>query len=385
MHPTPKLPVLDWASFTGPKAVTTPCLLDHIAISFTQSGRAAILLALEALKIGPGDKVLVPVYHCPTMVAPIVALGAEPVFYPIDDTGAPMLPWLQQHLCTDVRVILVAHFFGLPQPLDHIRKWCDQHSVRLIEDCAHALFGISGDRAVGQWGDLAIASLTKFLPVLDGGCLVNHLAQAAPPQLQAPNMKSQAKAAFDIIHTSVNFGRLAVLAPFIQGANWLRKLLKPQAKPLEPAPPVDAPSGEGFTIDVARSHMALTQASIWIARHAHRQRNVDGRRANYQLFAQAFAGVPGMHPLLPHLPDQCAPYVFPLWVDQPDPGYAELRRVEYPVSRWDWLWPTVPSIENDQGKLWSHHVLQLACHQDLTPAELQRMVAKLKQVYAQRA
>lgn len=378
---TPKLPAIDWDTFDGEKNSSTPCLLEHSGTHFTVSGRAAILLALEMFQVGPGKKVLVPTYHCPTMVAPIVALGAEPIFYPIDKNGSPVLSWLQHTCSADAHVILVTHLFGLPQPMLEIRSWCDQHGVRLIEDCAHALFGVSDDRAVGLWGDLAIASLTKFLPVSEGGCLVNNLVQVPLPQLQSPSLKSQIKAAYDILHTSINHDRLAVLAPLIRMISRLRKLLKSKSSRVEPVSPADAPFGDGFVIDVAQSHIALTKACCWIAKHAHRQRIVARRRDNYRFFVNAFAGVPNMRPLLMDLPDQCAPYVFPLWIDQPDPGYAELRRIAFPVSRWDRLWPTVPAIEQDNGKYWSHHVLQLACHQDLTPTELQQMVTTLKQVY----
>ena len=119
-----------------------------------------------------------------------------------------------------------------------------------------------------------------------------------------------------------------------------------------------------------------------MAGHAPHERIVSHRRANYLFFAQALYGLAGMHPLHPDLPENCAPYVFPLWVDQPDPGYAELRHLEFPVSRWDRLWPGVPTIEDDSGIRWSRHVLQLACHQDLTPDELKQMVKTVKQVYA---
>ena len=133
--------------------------------------------------------------------------------------------------------------------------------------------------------------------------------------------------------------------------------------------------------DTTLAHRRLTHASRWIADHSPRARIVSRRRENYSFFAHALSGLPGMHPLLANLPTECAPYVFPLWVDQPDPGYLELRRLEFPVSRWDRLWPTVPRIEGDFGIKWSNHVLQLACHQDLTVAELQQMVTTLKQIY----
>lgn len=378
---TPKLPAIDWDTFDGKKNSNTPCLLEHSGTHFTVSGRAAILLALEMFQVGPGKKVLVPTYHCPTMVAPIVALGAEPIFYPIDKNGSPVLSWLQHTRSADVHVILVTHLFGLPQPLLEIRSWCDQHGVRLIEDCAHALFGVSDDRAVGLWGDLAIASLTKFLPVSEGGCLVNNLVQVPLPQLQSPSFKSQIKAAFDILHTSINHNRLAVLAPLIRTISRLSKLLKSKSNSVDPVPPADAPFGDGFVIDVAQSHIALTRACCWIAKHAHRQRIVARRRENYEFFARELSEVPGLHPLHANLPANCAPYVFPLWVGQPDPGYAELRRLMFPVSRWDRLWPNVATIDGDMGLTWSHHVLQLACHQDMTPPELRQMVDTLKRVY----
>ena len=98
-----------------------------------------------------------------------------PFFYPLDGNGAPRLDWIRQQNLQGVRAILVAHFFGLPQPLAAIRQWCDQRGIRLIEDCAHALFGRSDGKAIGSWGDVAIGSLTKFHPVPEGGCWGRHL------------------------------------------------------------------------------------------------------------------------------------------------------------------------------------------------------------------
>ncbi len=381
-RPIPRLPTLDWDTFAGPKAAATSCVLTHPTTQFTVSGRAAIFLALEMLQVGPDDKVLVPTYHCPTMIAPIVALGAEAIFYPINNAGSPMMDWIKQVDLHNVRAILVAHFFGLPQPIEAIRHWCDQHGVRLIEDCAHALFGVSGERPVGCWGDLAIASLTKFLPVPEGGCLVGNLVPAFLPPLHPPSFKSQIKAAFDIVHAGVNHGRVAGFGWLFSGANRLRSVFKPKfaGRPVSRAQPTDEPPNDGFTIDVVQAHLELTAASRWIAQHTPRARIVERRRKNYLFFTQALSYVVGMRPLLARLPDQCAPYVFPLWVDQPDPGYAELRRLEFPVSRWNWRWPSTPVIAQDVGATWSHHVLQLACHQDLSPTELQKMVTILKRL-----
>jgi hypothetical protein len=63
--------------------------------------------------------------------------------------------------------------------------------------------------------------------------------------------------------------------------------------------------------------------------------------------------------------------VFALWVDDADRVYQALREQELPVFRWDRVWPGTPVVEGDQGPLWSRHVLQLLCHQNLSAADVE--------------
>ena len=141
-------------------------------VVFTSSGRAAIALALRDLGIRPGDRVLVPTYHCPTMIAPVAAAGATPLFFPLDEKGTPRIAELAKWDLSRVRAMIAAHYFGLPQPMARIRQFCDDRGIALIEDCAHAMFGEADGKPIGAHGHYAIASLTKFLPTVDGGCLV---------------------------------------------------------------------------------------------------------------------------------------------------------------------------------------------------------------------
>lgn len=126
----PRLPVLDWRSFSGAKHSSTPCLLDLPQTQLTHSGRASILLALEMLGVGQGDRVLVPTYHCPTMIAPVTQRQAQPLFYPLREDGSPDLAWIDAQDLSGVRAILAAHFFGIPQHLEPLRAWCDQRGIR---------------------------------------------------------------------------------------------------------------------------------------------------------------------------------------------------------------------------------------------------------------
>src|SRR6185437_13230137 len=125
----PRLPVLGWRSVFGMERDVPPAVIDLKERIFVRSGRAAIALALQALGIGRGDRVLVPTYHCPTMIAPVVAAGATPEFFPIDAAGAPDLSSLSAQRLTRVRAMIAAHYFGLPQAFAPTRAFCDRNNI----------------------------------------------------------------------------------------------------------------------------------------------------------------------------------------------------------------------------------------------------------------
>jgi perosamine synthetase len=384
---TPRLPVFGWATLSGENSANLPCLLDHEQVVYTTSGRASILLAMEQLGVGRGVQVLMPTYHCPTMIAPVDELGAQTVFYPITQSGGPDLSWLARLDSSNVKVMLVAHFFGLPQPMATIRQWCDERGIALIEDCAHALFGQSQGRPIGYWGDVAIGSLTKFLPVPEGGCWVSNQSALKAPALHACSTMAHIKAGIDVLDIGVRYQRLSGVNSVLRVAIAAMRKLRPSAvaaAAVNNMPLVaddDGQAMDGFTIDTALAHRQLTGPSRWLSQTAPRARNVALRRRNYALFSELLLTHAAIRPLFPELPEHSAPYVFPLWVQNPDPGYSRLRAQHFPVSRWDRLWPGVPVMPSDSGMGWSHHVLQLACHQDLSVGDVTAMVNTLRHIY----
>ena len=377
----PRLPIGGWQAFAGAAQAQLPCILDAPHLVFTTSGRAAIAHALRLLGVGDGDSVLAPTYHCPTMIAPITGLGARPVFYPVSDTGFADLDYLKALATANrPRAIIAAHYFGFPQPMAALRKWCDQTGIALIEDCAHCLFGTSDGRTVGQWGDYAIASLTKFLPLPEGGCLVVNRPSSPALQLQPRGLSDELRAALDVLESGVTHRRLF-------GLNTLMGTMLALKRQLRATPPSQVRAVRDGTedveyasIDYRQAGRALTRVGTCLARRLPRARIVAARRANYMHLGAAFADRADIRPLLPVLADQAAPYVFPLWVNQPDPAYERLRASGIPVFRWNWLWPDTPRITGDDGMAWSHHVFQLPCHQDLAPEDLEKIIDSVKAI-----
>jgi dTDP-4-amino-4,6-dideoxygalactose transaminase len=376
----PKLPLFGPQTYAGAQGAGLPCLLDDPRAQFTTSGRAAILLAVEALGLGSTDRVLVPSYHCPTMVSPVLALGVQVGFYPIDDQGLPQLDWLRDHAPADTRLVCVTHLFGLPRDFRAVKAWCDERRCLLLEDCAHALFGRSAAGPVGSLGHAAIASLPKFLPTPDGGLLLHP----QPLKLSPAGLKAELKTRLDLIETADQFDRLQAW-PLARGLLRIKQQLRRRPAPVA-EPPLEAaqfdPQSDYSRVDIALARRQATSACITVARRAARERIVRLRREHYQAMVARFQGKTGLRPVQPVLPDGAAPYVFPLWVEHPDPAYRQLRAAGVPISRWDWRWPDIPPLGDDHGPAWSHHVLQLACHQDLSVADRDAIITAILAHYA---
>ena len=380
----PRGPVLDWCSLSGGRVADLPAIDQAPAQLLTISGRAALGLALKALKLPAGSKVLVPTYHCPTMIAPVLYAGLKPEFYALGDDALPRLDHLG-HLgnqaASGARVIIVAHFFGLPRSLAGVRRWCDAHGVALIEDCAHSFFGQAGERAVGAWGDYATASLTKFFPVPEAGLLVSASRDLPGLALAGQGLKAQLKGAVDVLETATQSGRLQGLQPVLLGLFSLKNRRGAERNMLQSPSPPHSPAGtdEFQGCDMSRTGSAPVTVARWAYGGLPRARIAARRRANFQQLKSSLLNAPGARVLFDASPTD-APYALPLWVDDADRVYHGLRSAGMPVFRWDRIWVGTPSLAHDEGARWRRHLLQLPCHQDLSHAETTLLAATVRRL-----
>ncbi len=373
----PGLPVLDWPYLKpAGNSHSISAVFDAPFRLWTTSGRSAIALALIDADLRPGDGILLPTYHCPTMVSPASHFGLNIEFYPLVASGAPDLDDIARRLESGrIRTLLVAHYFGFPQPIRALRELCDTHGVLLIEDCAHAMFGMADDQPIGTWGDYATVSLTKFLPVTWGGCLVSHRHPLGGHLRYNATFVTRSKKWLDAVELAAVHGRPAGVAAALRMLFTAKNLVRG-------APDHDA-SLESMTLPGEDNVMfrfderaALTVPPRYVARAANtadRKRIVERRRRAYQRLGRAIAPLPGIAAVHETLPDTIAPYVFPVLADRPDDTFRQARRNGVPIFRWNWLWPDTPTDEEDIGAMWSHRLLQLPCHQDLSDAEIERI------------
>ena len=148
------------------------------------SGTAALMLALKALDIGPGDEVIAPANTFIATIEAIVQVGATPVLVDIDPKTYNIDPALIEVAITPrTKVILPVHLYGQIAAMDAIVAIARRHNLLIVEDAAQAHGAEYDGKRAGSWGAIACFSFYpgKNLGAYgDGGAIVTndeHLAR----------------------------------------------------------------------------------------------------------------------------------------------------------------------------------------------------------------
>ncbi len=381
----PTSPVLSLASFSSAKHQHVPSVLDAGGARFVTSGRAAIALALQQMKIGKNDKVLLPAYHCIAMVEPVIQENVTPVFYKINSDTSVDLDDIQARLDGSIKLLLVVHYFGFPQNLPKIRIFCDEHNILLLEDCAHSFFGEYDGKPLGSFGDYAIASAVKFFPIYEGGCLVSSRHPTSSLHLESAGLGFEIKAVLDVLERGFEYGRLRFLQKLIYLPMWLKNFIWGFVKKRVSSEKINLGplSSEGsFEIEEKWLNKESSFFSQYLIKRVSQTRIATSRRENYIALLEALTGLPGCHPLFARLPDGVIPYVFPLIVEEPEKFFKPLKNLGIPVIRFgEFLWQSIEANICPVSTSLSRQVFQFPCHQELTPAELDWMIREIRGVF----
>jgi len=171
---------------TGPKAKKFEKDFSEIvgvehALS-VNSCTAALHLALDAIGVGAGDKVITTPFTFTASAEVIRYLGADPLFVDIDagtfniDTEKLEGVLESEKDRAAIKAILPVHFGGQACDMDQIQKLANKYNLKIIEDAAHALPTTYNGKMIGTLGDIACFSFyaTKTITTGEGGMLVTN-------------------------------------------------------------------------------------------------------------------------------------------------------------------------------------------------------------------
>ena len=142
------------------------------------SGTDALLLALRACDLQPGDEVITTPFTFIATAEVIAILQAKPVFVDIDERTYNIDPaGIEKKITPRTRAIIPVHLFGHPADMDAIMDIGRRHKLRVIEDCAQAFGASYCGRRVGSIGDFGCFSFfpSKNLACYgDGGMVITR-------------------------------------------------------------------------------------------------------------------------------------------------------------------------------------------------------------------
>ena len=126
------------------------------------SGSIALMLALRALGIKPGDEVIAPAYSWRQIAHAIALVGATPVFADINYWTGTLAPDKAAAKITErTRAIVVCNCNGHPAAWNEFRALAQQHGLKLIEDSTEAIGSRYRGKQVGSFGDVAIFDFSQ--------------------------------------------------------------------------------------------------------------------------------------------------------------------------------------------------------------------------------
>jgi len=148
------------------------------------SGSDALLLALMALDVGPGDEVITVPFTFVATAGSVARLHAKPMFVDIDPLTFNLDPEkLEAAITPRTKAIIPVHLFGLPADLDPILEVSRRHGIALIEDAAQAIGAKYKGKRVGSLGTFGCFS---FFPSKNlGGAGDGGLITTNNPSLAA--------------------------------------------------------------------------------------------------------------------------------------------------------------------------------------------------------
>lgn len=142
------------------------------------SGTAALYLSMIACDLGKGDEVIVPSFSFIASASPIVDVGAKPVFCDVDVETLTIDPRDFKRKITDrTKAVVPVHLFGHPANMDEISEIAEEHSLKIIEDCAQSHGSMIGEKFAGSFGTASCYSFypSKNMTVYgDGGMITTN-------------------------------------------------------------------------------------------------------------------------------------------------------------------------------------------------------------------
>jgi dTDP-4-amino-4,6-dideoxygalactose transaminase len=341
------------------------------------------------LGIKPGDNVLVPAFHCTSLVKPILEYGAEVKFYDINLDLSPNFDDLKRQIDGKTRALLAIHYFGFPQPIKKFQELCYSYALFLIEDCAHVLTGRTQEgTTLGESGDISIFSWRKFLPLYDGGQLVINNSKLT---LNVCWDKGGLLFSLKIAKNTIERLCEDYAGGWVRWLSWPWKLFSMLARRWTT---LNSSGRRALNVnsyevefDLNCVNLGMSSISKQILKRTDIITVAEKRRRNYKYLRDGVQNMKGVTVLYPTVPPNICPWVFPLLAQG---GIKDLQLIlrarGIPATTWGGvIHPSLILEQFPSARFLYNNLLFLPIHQSMEEQDLQAMIRILGEVLQQRS
>jgi dTDP-4-amino-4,6-dideoxygalactose transaminase len=327
-----------------------------------KNGRTALLSGSKILSSITNGRFWLPAYLCQSAITPVNQCNFEIRYYDVSEKLEPKFNWIHSQ---PNDILIIVHYFGIVHSVEQVMLFCSEKSIFLIEDCAHSLSDIDSSVQTGSYGDIAIFSFRKQLPVPDGGLMiVNNSKIGMPKQLpKRSNIKKYNSYNKQLLKNAKTFA-------FKNGINIfpIIDLLK-NFKYHKKKSSINASEGPSYVTSKILKTLNLKKI-------------INRKKNNYRFLSKLLSGIPGIYLPFPVLIEGSVPQCFPIWVSDPGNICYKMRRMGIEAARW----PGNEYIQNIDLSLypgterWLKNSLCLPVNDSLNESHMEKIAHCLKKV-----
>jgi dTDP-4-amino-4,6-dideoxygalactose transaminase len=257
-----------------------------------------------------------------------------------------------------------------------MRVLADHYNLPLIEDCALSLLSSDGSTPLGSTGDVAFYSIYKMLPVPNGGVMAlnGRLAGRAAElgRAEIPPFTSTVSHILSSLLQNIVFRGGRAGRAVRKGVRRLGK------RTVETAGIERVTTGsDHFNPDDAGLGMSALSHNVLAAQDMARV--VEVRRRNYRYLLRQLRDV--APPLMPDLPEGVCPLFYPMIVHNKEAVVRKLEAVGIEaIDFWHYFHPSCDPGQFPDAAWLREHVLEVPCHQDLTPGRMAYVARMVRDV-----
>ena len=336
---------------------------------FYPRGRDALLVALIALRIMPGNTLVVPAYICVSALDPLRQAGYQIVFIDIKrDFQLDPIKVLDVAEACGAKAVLAIHYFGFPSNVSRLTALLRPRGIRVIEDCCHSFLTHSSGKLIGSQGDAAIFSMRKTLPIPDGGALRLNVHDFDSESLNLPIVAAPNVMSFLAIR-AVEEMVASVGWPFIysQTVDKIKKRFQGVNK-------ID--EQESVAHHVPRRHAPSSLLTSYLSNEDYLLQVRLSITTNYARIVEGLLGR-GLQAYISDIPAGCVPQWVPLY-DPSGLSLSWLREHGVGASRWPWHelpvevaeFPLKYPVSNELNS----NLVLIPVHHCIGPRQIKRML-----------